>query len=40
LRPFERWTKRIQWENYANQNLQMMPFDPAVERGFAEMLAK
>jgi hypothetical protein len=29
LKPFERWTKRIKWENYANHNLQMMTLIPA-----------
>ena len=28
FKPFERWTKRIKWENYANHNLQMMLLDP------------
>lgn len=32
LKAFERWTKRIQWENYATNNPSIMPLDPALER--------
>lgn len=40
LKPFERWTKRIQWENYATHDLHIKPLDPRVERRMAELEAK
>jgi hypothetical protein len=33
----ERWTKRYQWEKYANVDKTIMPLDPRVARKIKEM---
>lgn len=40
LKAFERWTKRMQWENYATQNPTMMPLDPLAEHKLADLECK
>ena len=33
----ERWTKRYQWEKYANVDKSIMPLDPTVARKLKEI---
>ena len=33
----ERWTKRYQWEKYANVDKSIMPLDPRVARKIRDM---
>eukprot|EP00347_Sterkiella_histriomuscorum_P023960 403332789 len=37
---FERWTKRVQWENYAQQNTMIQPMSLKAERKIQEMEQK
>ena len=40
FKAFERWTKRMQWENYATNDAQILPLDPLEEHKLAELETK